>query len=62
MNIFFTVGIILVVSFFWALKEVNKELSIPEKVKKIKIRKKKGLSGTILFLKEKIIHYSSESD
>ncbi len=54
--------IILIVSFFLALRSVNRELSVPEEVKNIKIeRKLKGFSGVILFLKEKIIHYSTSS-
>lgn len=59
---FLSITIILIVSFFLAIRSVNRELSVPEEVKNIKIVKKiKGFSGVILFLKEKIIHYSSTS-
>ncbi|OGG06081.1 hypothetical protein A3D05_04245 [Candidatus Gottesmanbacteria bacterium RIFCSPHIGHO2_02_FULL_40_24] len=53
--------LMFIVSFLLAIKEAKSELSIPEEIKKIKIRRKKPLSGVILFLKEKIIHYSSDS-
>lgn len=52
-TIFFT-------SLFLAVYGLKKEWSVPEEVKKIKINKKRrGLSGVILFLKEKIVHYTS---
>ena len=50
---------ILFVSFVLALKSVDKELSVPDEVKSLKIKKRKRLSGVILFLKKKIIHFSS---
>lgn len=59
MNIFVIAFVILIVSFLLALKDANRELSVPEHISKIKIRKKKKLSGVILFLRGKIIHYSS---
>ena len=59
----FAIGLvaIFIVSFFLALTSVKRELGIPDEVKKIRITKKKGLSGVILFLKKKIVHYSSSS-
>lgn len=54
-----SVIIILLISLLLAIGSARGELSVPEEVKKIKIRKRKKLSGVILFLKEKIIHYSS---
>ncbi len=60
--IILSIIILLIVSFFLAIRSVNRELSVPEEVKNIKIvRKIKGFSGVILFLKEKIVHYSSSS-
>jgi hypothetical protein len=53
--------IILIISFIWALNSVNKEMSVPDEVKNIKIPKARKISGVILFLKEKIVHYSSHS-
>lgn len=53
--------IILIISFILALKAVREELSVPHEVKKIKIKKSKEWYGAILFLKKKIIHYSSKS-
>ena len=50
---------IFLISLFLAVNAVKSELSVPEEVKKIKIKKRKKLFGVILFLKEKIIHYSS---
>ena len=61
MNILIISGTILIVSLLLAIKDASAELSIPESVKKIKIKKKKKLSGVIIFLRKKIIHYSSDS-
>lgn len=53
---------LFIISFILAVRAVGHELTAPDVVKKIKIkRRKKGLSGVILFLKEKIVHYSSDS-
>lgn len=53
---------IFLVSLFLAIKASKKELAIPDEVKNIKISRNEGkLSGVIIFLKEKIIHYSSRS-
>lgn len=62
MIIWFSIITIFSISFFLALKSAKDELSCPPEVRKIKIRKKRkkrGLSGVILFLKKKIVHYSS---
>ncbi|KKS96674.1 MAG: hypothetical protein UV73_C0009G0025 [Candidatus Gottesmanbacteria bacterium GW2011_GWA2_43_14] len=53
--------LIFFISLVMALRAVRHELTVPESVKKIRIRRKKGFSGAILFLKEKIVHYSSGS-
>lgn len=51
---------IFLISLILAVRSFNEEMSVPESVKKIKIRKKKGLSGVIIFLKEKVVHYKSD--
>lgn len=50
---------IFIVSLALAIKSSRKELSVPHEIAHLKIKRKKKLSGVILFLKEKIIHYSS---
>lgn len=51
---------IFVVSLILAVRSVDKEMAAPDEVKNLKINKRKKVkSGVILFLKEKIIHYSS---
>jgi len=52
---------IFIVSFILAIRAADKELSVPREVKNIKVKRKHGISGAIIFLKEKIIHYSSKS-
>jgi hypothetical protein len=61
MILFGSVIVIALISFLWAVMESRKELNVPPELKGVKIRKKKNISGVILFLKKKIIHYSSES-
>ncbi|OGG02996.1 hypothetical protein A2W14_04450 [Candidatus Gottesmanbacteria bacterium RBG_16_37_8] len=61
MNFYLILGIILIISFLLAVIESKKELNVPKRVLKIKIKKERKLSGVILFLKEKVIHYSSDS-
>ncbi|OGF98936.1 hypothetical protein A3D78_04810 [Candidatus Gottesmanbacteria bacterium RIFCSPHIGHO2_02_FULL_39_14] len=61
MNIYLILLIILIISLLLAISESRRELSVPKQIAKIKIKKQKKLSGVILFLKEKIIHYSSDS-
>jgi hypothetical protein len=53
--------IIFIISFVLALRVASHELSVPHEVKRIKINKKNGFSGVILFLKKKIIHYTTLS-
>lgn len=54
--------LILLISFILAVGAVNTELSVPVDVRKLKIPKiRKKVSGVILFLKKKIVHYSSSS-
>ncbi|OIO12727.1 hypothetical protein COV53_04705 [Candidatus Gottesmanbacteria bacterium CG11_big_fil_rev_8_21_14_0_20_37_11] len=61
MNILVISIIILIISFILALRSVNNELSTPPELKNLKIKKNKKITGVIIFLKEKIVHYSSES-
>lgn len=51
---------IAVLSIILAVRSVKDELSVPREVARLKIGKKKGVSGVILFLKKKIVHYSSK--
>lgn len=53
--------VLFIVSFLMAIRSADHELSVPKEVAKLKIEKKKKMNGVILFLKEKIIHYSSDS-
>ncbi len=53
--------VIIIISFLMAIRSADHELSVPKEVSKLKIGKKKNMNGVILFLKEKIIHYSSDS-
>lgn len=61
MTIIYVAIFILILSFILAISSVKKELSVPEEIKKIRITKRKKLMGVILFLKDKIVHYSSDS-
>jgi len=61
MNIVVIAVIIFIISLLLAIRDINRELSVPKSVANLKIGKKKALSGVILFLKKKIIHYSSGS-
>lgn len=61
MNIHIVAVIIFIVSLLLAIRDVNRELSVPKSVSKLRIKKKKALSGVILFLRKKIIHYSAGS-
>jgi len=61
MNIAVIAVIIFIISLLLAIRDINRELSVPKSVANLKIGKKKALSGVILFLKKKIIHYSSGS-
>lgn len=61
MNILLIIFILIFVSIVLAVRDAKEELAIPNSIKNIKIKQKKGISGTIVFLKEKISHYSSDS-
>ena len=61
MNLWVSISVIFIVSLVLAIKSASEEFKPPKEVTKIKIRKAKRLSGVILFLKKKIIHYSSNS-
>lgn len=52
--------LLFIISFLLALRSVDKELSVPKELKNLKIKRDK-ISGVILFLKKKIVHYSSSS-
>ena len=53
--------IIFVISFILALRAADSELSVPDEVRHLRVRPPEKISGVILFLKKKIIHYSSDS-
>lgn len=57
----FIIIILFIISFVLALRALMMEFSVPAEVNKIKISPKKKISGVILFLKKKIIHYSAPS-
>lgn len=59
--IWLIVFVLFIISLFLAIRASTHELSVPIEVKKIKISRKIGISGVILFLKEKIVHYSSSN-
>ncbi len=53
--------VIFLISLLLAVRSVRKELSVPEEVKKIKIPRTPKWFGTIILLKDKIVHYSSST-
>lgn len=53
--------LILIISVIFAIHAAGEELSVPAEVKKLKIPRKTSVSGVILFLKKKIVHYTSSS-
>lgn len=57
-------AVIFLVSVVLAIRSVKKELSIPDEVQGIDARQHIAhpQSGAILFFREKIVHYSSETD
>lgn len=61
MIILISIIVIFIISFLMAIRSADHELSVPKEVSGLKIEKKKKMNGVILFLKEKIIHYSSDS-
>lgn len=55
-------GVVLfIVSLILAIRAADTELSVPEEVKHLRLPRPQKISGVILFLKKKIIHYSSDS-
>lgn len=58
MNLFLTIFVIFIISFIFALFSMR-DLGFDKEIKKILTRKK--IKGTVIFLKNKIIHYSSNS-
>lgn len=61
MYIYISISMIAVISVILAIRSVEHELSPPKEVVGIKIAKHKPVSGVILFLKKRIVHYSSNS-
>lgn len=57
MILLIVIPVLLITSFILALFSLH-DLETPPEVKRL-MRKKEGVSGVILFLKKKIIHYSS---
>lgn len=57
-----SIAVILILSFILAIRSVKKELSVPDEVKNMQVRQRlaQPLSGSIVFFREKIVHYSSE--
>jgi hypothetical protein len=54
-----SIVIILLISVILAVIESGRELSVPKELEGMKISKKNNISGVIIFLKNKVIHYSS---
>lgn len=59
MIIWVSIIVIFIISFILAVRSSASEFLPPHEVKKIRIRGKKRFFGVILFLKKKIIHYTS---
>lgn len=58
MNIIIAAVVILIISFVWALLTSGRETSVPEELKRIRVSaKKKKMSGVIIFLRDRVIHY-----
>ena len=62
MVIILSAVIIFLFSVILAIVSSEKELGVPDEVKKMSVGKKRGLSGVILFMKNKIVHYVSSSE
>ena len=62
MVIILSAVIIFLFSVILAIVSSEKELVVPDEVKKMSVGKKRGLSGVILFMKNKIVHYVSSSE
>ncbi len=61
MIILIGIVVIALLSVLLAVRSVENELSVPQEVTNLRIPRKKPVSGVILFLKEKFVHYSSKS-
>lgn len=51
--------VIFIISIVLAIRSSRDEFSVPDELTKLKIRRQKPVSGVILFLKKKIVHYTS---
>lgn len=60
MVLIFSVIVLFVLSLLLAYRAMKAELSVPLEVKDLKIKRKEHIQGVILFLRKKIIHYSSD--
>ncbi len=60
MIILISIILIVIISVLLAVRSAEHELSVPKEVIGLKISSK-SVSGVILFLKKKIVHYTSES-
>ncbi len=60
MIILISIVVIAIISVLLAYRSVEHELSVPSEVVGLKISNK-SVSGVILFLKQKIVHYTSKS-
>lgn len=56
-----SIAVILIISIVLAIRAYGDEFSVPDEVSKLKIQRQKSVSGVILFLKKKIVHYSSST-
>lgn len=56
-----SISVILIISFIMALRSVSHEMDVPKEIRNLRITKRKGIGGVILFLRDKIVHYSSSS-
>lgn len=56
-----SVIILFLISFILAVRSARTELIPPREVNNLKITKKNKISGVILFLKKKIVHYKISS-
>lgn len=60
MIILISIVVIAIISVLLAYRSVEHELSVPREVAGLKISTR-SVSGVILFLKQKIVHYTSKS-
>ncbi len=61
MTVLISAVVLFIISAILAIRSVKKELSVPDEIKDMRVRRRIGhpFSGTIVFFKEKIVHYSS---